>query len=282
MIFWMAYWNTAYVIWRQSTINYLQAMNKVYSQLTLIETTIIWFKWNYLFNLDFLRGYWLDILLIDDHHIFRDGLKLLLQQQESSWAIHAAANAAQARQAINSSIDFDLILLDYNLPDGNGLDLLREIKSIVPATPVALLSAHEDPQLIQATLAAGASGFITKSSSSEVMLSALQLIFSGGVYVPPAILAQNFSSQPTSQTENLSQPVEKESSEYHLTERQLEVLQEMVKGLANKEIARELNMSPSTVKAHIAAILREFDVNNRTQAVTLAQEKGLVQFLVTK
>ena len=218
----------------------------------------------------------MDILLIDDHHIFRDGLKLLLQQQGSDWVTHAAADAAEARQAINSNVDFDLILLDYNLPDGNGLDLLREIKSIVPATPVALLSAHEDPQLIQATLAAGASGFITKSSSSEVMLSALQLIFSGGVYVPPAILAQNFPSQPTSQTENLSQPVEKKSSEYHLTERQLEVLQEMVKGLANKEIARELNMSPSTVKAHIAAILREFDVNNRTQAVALAQEKGLV------
>ena len=220
----------------------------------------------------------MDILLIDDHHIFRDGLKLLLQQQDSNWVTHAAADAAEARQAVNSGIDFDLILLDYNLPDGNGLDLLREIKSIVPATPVALLSAHEDPQLIQATLAAGASGFITKSSSSEVMLSALQLIFSGGVYVPPAILVQNFSSEANTQTNSSSQSAEKAptSNEYHLTERQLEVLQEMTKGLANKEIARELNMSPSTVKAHIAAILREFDVNNRTQAVALAQEKGLV------
>ena len=220
----------------------------------------------------------MDILLIDDHHIFRDGLKLLLQQQDTDWVTHSAADTAQARQAINSGVDFDLILLDYNLPDGNGLDLLREIKSIVPATPVALLSAHEDPQLIQATLAAGASGFITKSSSSEVMLSALQLIFSGGVYVPPAILAQNFSSEANTQTNSSSQPTEKApaSNEYHLTERQLEVLQQMTKGLANKEIARVLDMSPSTVKAHIAAILREFDVNNRTQAVALAQEKGLV------
>ncbi len=210
----------------------------------------------------------MDILLIDDHHIFRDGLKLLLQQQNSGWIIHAAADTQEARQAIKDNADFDLILLDYNLPDGNGLDLLREIKSQIPATPIALLSAHEDPQLIQATLAAGASGFITKSSSSEVMLSALQLIFNGGIYVPPAILAQSFSSQPVE--------VETINSDYHLTGRQLEVLQEMVKGLANKEIARELDMSPSTVKAHIAAILREFDVNNRTQAVALAQEKGLV------
>lgn len=216
----------------------------------------------------------MDILLVDDHHIFRDGLKLLLQQQGSDWVAHAAANVAEARQVIENGIDFDLILLDYNLPDGNGLDLLREIKSTMPATPVALLSAHEDPQLIQATLAAGASGFITKTSSSEVMLSALQLIFSGGVYVPPAILKQNIS---TSTHNHFATPDKSiPSDEYYLTERQLDVLREMVKGMANKEIARELNLSPSTVKVHIAAILREFDVNNRTQAVALAQDKRLV------
>ncbi len=217
----------------------------------------------------------MDILLIDDHHIFRDGLKLLLQQQGSDWVTHAAANVAEALQAINSDTGFDLILLDYNLPDGNGLDLLREIKSTIPATPVALLSAHEDPQLIQATLAAGASGFITKASSSEVMLSALNLIFSGGVYVPPAILKQAPTTQAT-QNSFATAGNPSTSDKYYLTERQQDVLQQMVKGLANKEIARELNMSPSTVKVHIAAILREFAVNNRTQAVAMAQEKGLV------
>lgn len=221
----------------------------------------------------------MEILLIDDHHLFRDGLKSLLQQKEPGWVISMAGDAAEARVAISENSDLDLILLDYDLPDGNGLDLLSEIKEKTPITPIALLSAHEEPKLIKATLAAGASGFITKASTSDVMLSALQLIFNGGVYVPPAVLktdAMDLTGETDAEIETEISEKQQNNKSYHLTERQKEVLNSMVKGLANKEIARELDMSPSTVKAHIAAILRELEVNNRTQAVTKARENGLI------
>ena len=221
----------------------------------------------------------MEILLIDDHHLFRDGLKSLLQQKEPSWVISMAGDAAEARVAVSKNSDLDLILLDYDLPDGNGLDLLSEIKEKTPITPIALLSAHEEPKLIKATLAAGASGFITKASTSDVMLSALQLIFNGGVYVPPAVLktdAMDLIGETDAEIETEISETQQNNKSYHLTERQKEVLNSMVKGLANKEIARELDMSPSTVKAHIAAILRELEVNNRTQAVTKARENGLI------
>lgn len=227
----------------------------------------------------------MEVLVVDDHVLFRDGLALLLRQKDADNQIHTCGTTAEAIRFTESHDDLDLILLDYNLPDGNGLDLLYQLKEVLPATPIALLSGVEDPALIQSALKAGASGFITKTSTSEVMLGAVALIMSGGVYVPPAILAgdqyagpsvSNSGSTAQSQVSDTArQPAGTTPSNYQLTERQKDVLKEMVKGLSNKEIARELNMSPSTVKVHVAAILKALDVKNRTQVVSLAQQQGL-------
>lgn len=227
----------------------------------------------------------MEVLVVDDHVLFRDGLALLLRQKDADNQIHTCGTTAEAIRFTESHDDLDLILLDYNLPDGNGLDLLYQLKEALPATPIALLSGVEDPALIQSALKAGASGFITKTSTSEVMLGAVALIMSGGVYVPPAILAgdqytgpaaSNTGSTAQSQVSDAArQPAGAAPANYQLTERQKDVLKEMVKGLSNKEIARELNMSPSTVKVHVAAILKALDVKNRTQVVSLARQQGL-------
>ena len=163
--------------------------------------------------------------------------------------------------------EIHLVVLDYNLPDGNGLDCLKSIKSKHTDTKFVMLSAEQDRQLMKTALDSGACGFIPKSSSSEVMLGAINLVLAGGIYIPPDLLG--IDSSGTSAVEAKSAPAK---HNYQLTDRQLDVLKQMTKGLSNKEIATQLNMSPSTVKVHVAAVLKEFQVKNRTQAVTLAEQ----------
>ena len=227
----------------------------------------------------------MDILLVDDHALFREGLALVLKQQlnssEGNVNILEADCAKTALQALQQHQDLDLILLDLHLPDNQDFSLLQQIKSSDPSIPVAMLSANEDAQKIQQALQQGASGFITKNSKSSVMISAIQLILAGGIYVPPAILKADLSgdsetaSKP-SHTLSTSTNTIDNSATVQLTERQKEVLHLMDDGLSNKEIAKVLSMSPSTVKVHVAAILRACNVNNRTQAVSFARTHHLL------
>ena len=235
----------------------------------------------------------MDILLVDDHALFREGLALVLKQQlntsEDDVNILEADSAKTALEAVQQHQDLDLILLDLHLPDNQDFSLLLQIKSTDPSIPVAMLSANEDAQKIQKALQQGASGFITKSSKSSVMISAIQLILAGGIYVPPAILKADISgeqvancatpSNTTTETANISPRSPNTTNDtviVQLTGRQKEVLLLMDDGLSNKEIAKVLNMSPSTVKVHVAAILRACNVNNRTQAVSFARTHHLL------
>ena len=235
----------------------------------------------------------MDILLVDDHALFREGLALVLKQQlntsEGDVNVLEADSAKTALEAVQQYQDLDLILLDLHLPDNQDFSLLQQIKSFDPSIPVAMLSANEDAQKIQQALQQGASGFITKSSKSSVMISAIRLILAGGIYVPPAILKADLSGEPVENSANAS-PSKAVTKTTHtspsrstddivtvqLTERQKEVLHLMDDGLSNKEIAKVLNMSPSTVKVHVAAILRACNVNNRTQAVSFARTHHLL------
>ena len=187
-----------------------------------------------------------------------------------------ADSASATMEAFHQHRSLDLILLDIQLPDNQDFSLLSSVKNIDPSVPVAMLSANEDAQKIQQALQLGASGFITKSSNSQVMISAIQLILAGGIYVPPAILNSNIGSATSTSIEDNESSIPAPSSTIQLTSRQKEVLLLMDDGLSNKEIAKELSMSPSTVKVHVAAILRACNVNNRTQAVSFARTHRLL------
>lgn len=219
----------------------------------------------------------LTVMLVDDHALFRAGLVVLLAKMPEIGDIIEAENGVSAEQALASDLDLDLIILDYELPDTNGLSLLGDIKSRMPEVPVILLSANVDAKLIQSALAQHASGFITKTSSPDVMLSAMQLVLSGGIYIPPeAISALKAMPESAVMEEESIKPTRSTSDSTQLTQRQTDVLMQMKLGLSNKEIARKLNMSPSTVKVHVAAILRALDVSSRTQAVFMAKDQGLL------
>jgi Response regulator containing a CheY-like receiver domain and an HTH DNA-binding domain len=210
-------------------------------------------------------------LLVDDHALFRAGLVVLLQKMSGDAVVHEVGTAAAALQTAAENPAIDLVLLDYTLPDSNGIQVLRALKAARPELPVILLSAHIDSGLIQQALKEQASGFIPKTSTPDVMLSAVQLVLNGGIYIPleamnaPAV-ANSLSAYQTAAA----------GGRIQLTQRQMDVLQQMKNGLSNKEIARQLHMSPSTVKVHVAAILRELAASSRTQAVFLAKDRGLL------
>jgi DNA-binding NarL/FixJ family response regulator len=208
-------------------------------------------------------------LLVDDHALFRAGLVVLLQKMSGDARVLEVGTAAAALQAAADNAALDLVLLDYTLPDSNGVEVLRALKATRPELPVILLSAHMDSGLIQLALKEHASGFIPKTSTPDVMLSAVQLVLNGGIYIPLEAMGAPAAAP------SVSHPAPS-SGRVQLTQRQMDVLQQMKNGLSNKEIARQLHMSPSTVKVHVAAILRELAASSRTQAVFLAKDRGLL------
>lgn len=174
-----------------------------------------------------------------------------------------AGNCGQAFDVAQSHNDLDLVLLDYHLPDMNGLDALAVFGHRHPELPVILLSGSANVQIMRQVLEAGAAGFVTKSSLSDELLSAVRKVMRGDVHLPDELTSEFGSMQnPPGQ------------SKPPLTQRQELVLRCLLDGISNKEIADMLHVSEETVKTHVAAILRHFDVQNRTQAVVAAARVG--------
>jgi DNA-binding NarL/FixJ family response regulator len=178
-------------------------------------------------------------------------------------------------QVVAEHPDLDLILLDLNLPDRDGFSALTELGERYPAVSVVVLSAQQDRGSVVRALDLGVLGFIPKSGRREVMVSALQLVFAGGIYIPPEILARDETSP--------QQPAEKQPAgtrpsvspaDLGLTERQVDVLSLMMQGKPNKAICRVLNLAEPTVKNHVTAILKTLKVSNRTEAVIAVGELG--------
>ena len=208
------------------------------------------------------------ILLADDHALVREGLMLVLRRLGSDTVMVEAADCDEALHIAAQHSDVDLILLDIAMPGMDGLQGIGRLRERLPSTPIVMLSASEDPQVVREALHRGAQGFIPKSSTGTVMLSALRLVFAGGVYLPPSVLCP--ANLPTSDTpfrDNVN-------DELGLTARQREVLALIVKGNPNKEIARALNISETTVRTHATAIFKALHVTNRTQAGHVAAKRG--------
>jgi DNA-binding NarL/FixJ family response regulator len=210
------------------------------------------------------------MLLVDDHALFREGLKLLLRSLGGDLEPDEAGDCAQALDKMAGG-RYDLVLLDMNLPGRGGLDALTALREAAPSTPVVVLSGEEDPQLVRGAIDRGAMGFIPKSSTPEILIPALRLALAGGVYLPPAVLdTRAGSARPAS-----PQPKAEEAAPAGLTQRQTAVLRCVIQGKPNKVIARELDISEGTVKAHLSAVLQALGAHNRTEAVYAAARLGL-------
>lgn len=208
------------------------------------------------------------LLSCDDHDLFRAGLRQVLADLDGEPELLEAADAAEAFALLEEHPDVELLLLDLGLPGTPGLEALRTLRREHPTVPVVVISASERAADIRASLDAGASGFIPKSAKRPVLLSALELVFAGGVYVPPALLAAT--------RDEPGADLRRERAEL-LTPRQRSVVALLAKGLTNKEIADVLGIRAGTVKVHVAAILDTLDVSNRTEAVAAVIELGLAE-----
>ncbi len=212
------------------------------------------------------------LLVADDHALFRDGLSLLLKQLDPDVHIIEASCFEAAMACAQSGIDLDLALLDLNMPGMDGVAGITRFQAQASDVPVVVISASEDVADIKDILDAGAMGYIPKSSSSQVMLSALRLVLAGGVYVPVNVL-----HDVDSPCESACKPsANKPGAGSNLTHRQLEVLRLIIQGKPNKIIARELKLSEGTVKVHLASIFRALNASNRTEAAMAAQHLGLL------
>jgi DNA-binding NarL/FixJ family response regulator len=210
----------------------------------------------------------LRVLLADDHALFREGMKHILVGLDESVEVIEAGSYDEARQIIKELPAFDMALVDLGMPGLNDFDGLRDLCSEIGDVPVVVVSAMEGGNEIRKAMDCGASGYVPKTLDSNVVLSALKLVFSGGIYLPTNLLS-------SSGGEGGSDRRGGNGGKGPLTPRQCDVLDLMAKGYSNKEIARNLNLAEGTVKLHVTALLKALDVSNRTQAVIKATAIGL-------
>jgi DNA-binding NarL/FixJ family response regulator len=194
-------------------------------------------------------------LLVDDHALFRAGLRMLLKTIRPDAQVLEAATVEQAIALATEHPDLQLCLLDLSLRNQHGLDALQKVRAAAPEVAVVVVSGDEDVGTIHACIDAGAMSYIPKSVSPEVLVEALRRVLGGSVWLPDAVHALQAGDP---------------GVRPHLSPRQLDVMRCLGRGLPTKSISRELDLSENTVKEHIAAIFRSLGVNNRTQAVITA------------
>lgn len=209
------------------------------------------------------------ILLADDHPLMREGVRHVLMRLENNVEIIDAHDYPSLFSQSELHADMDLALVDLNMPGFTGIKGISRFRLRFPDIPLVVLSASESHHDIQRVLDAGALGYIPKATPQAIMLSALQLVLAGGVYVPSLLI------EPTPGLHASDASAFAALRHTGLTMRQVEVLRLLLRGSTNKGIARSLDLAEGTVKLHIASILRTLGVSTRTEAILAVQRMGL-------
>ncbi len=185
------------------------------------------------------------ILLADDHSLFRDGMGVWLRKLGDDVSIRTAGSVEEVLEAVERR-GYDLILLDLDMPGMQGADSIRRIGAQIPGTPIVIVSAEENGMAMRTCLNAGAAGYVPKSTSGEVILSAIRQVLAGGSFIP--VEAIQASPLPD------------------FSRKKTELLSLLAEGLSNRTIAERLHLTEGTVRQYVSEILRDLDVDNRAQA----------------
>lgn len=213
----------------------------------------------------------MQILIVDDHQLFLDGIRHILNKLDPAATITETTRADQAIEILESGHDFDLVLIDLSMPGMDGISILQRMQARGVWLPLVVISAEQDIRTIKVVMEMGALGFIPKTHNSQQMLAALTRILEADIYIPPEI-QQQLDRQGTHR-----KPHSGAMKSNGITKRQYEVLQLLAKGYSNKQIAASLFLTEHTVKAHISALFSSLQANNRTECVQLARHRGVLE-----
>ena len=226
-------------------------------------------------------------LLIDDHPLILSGLQMVIKGFGDDVSVACVETARGARELLAEDASFDIVLLDLQLGDCSGFELLEELRADYPSLSVVVVSSSDSNDDVSQAIYLGAMGFIPKRASNEVLFEALSMVMSGGIYVPPMGLrtqtpvtgrkddrhgwgVRNDAACPPFDLAN----TRSSAAALGLTPRQTDVLELLLQGQSNKLIARALNLSVETIKDHVAAVLRTLNVSSRTQAVLAVNQRA--------
>lgn len=200
------------------------------------------------------------ILVVDDHTLFRDALRLLLERAVSDADIREAATLRQALRSLGEA-PFDLALVDLMLPDARQMEAVRALRQDYPELPLIVVSANDKRDVVLQAMRLGARGFICKTDGGRLMISTIQVVLSGGASFPARYQTLGASPAPVASS---------------ITARQREVLALLVEGLSNKEIAERLGIAEVTAKVHVHNLLQAIGTTSRSKAAALARSQGLL------
>ena len=219
----------------------------------------------------------INVLLVEDHELYRMGLSMLLSKAEG---INLTAEAADGIDGIKKARELspDVILMDIGLPKIDGIEATQRIKEFNPDTRIIMFTARDSENDVFEAFKAGADGYIMKGATPEQTISAIKSVYEGIGWIDPNIAKMVFSNLQKPVTKIVSEPevIKPRTNSYGLTERELDVLELIVEGLSNPQIAEKLVVSRATAKAHVHNILQKLCASSRTQATVMAINEGLV------
>lgn len=210
------------------------------------------------------------VLLADDHDLFRQGVRRLLEAADDIDVVSEASNGEQAVRLVEEFAP-DVVLLDIGMPGLSGIDAARIIKATSPRTGLIMLTVHGEEEFLFEAIKAGAMGYLLKDCTAEELMRAVRVVYEGEGLLAPTMAAKVMHEfAKVRGTQDLAAVMNP------LTQREVEILQHVASGLANKEIALRLGISERTVKNHLSNIMEKLHVNSRTQAAVYALKSGLV------
>lgn len=218
----------------------------------------------------------INTLLVEDHELYRMGLSMLLDKAEG---ITLVAESADGLDGIKKARELspDVILMDIGLPNIDGIEATQRIKDFNPDVKILIFTSRDSENDVFEAFKAGADGYIMKGATPEQTISAIKSVYEGVGWIDPSIAKMVFSNLQRPSANVVTEPEPKKSNNsYGLTERELDVLELMVEGLSNPQIADKLVITKATAKAHVHSILQKLCVSSRTQATVTAMKEGLV------
>ncbi|KMK95966.1 response regulator [Rossellomorea marisflavi] len=220
-----------------------------------------------------------NIVIIDDHQLFREGVKRILEFEPSFNVVAEGDDGADASGLV-AEHEPDVVLMDINMPEINGVEATRELMDKYPETKVIILSIHDDENYVNHALKTGALGYLLKEMDSDALVEAVKIVAEGGSYIHPKVthnLVAEYRRLANASNSGGFQQSEVRRPLHLLTRRECEVLQMLADGKSNRGIGEALYISEKTVKNHVSNILQKMNVNDRTQAVVTAIKNGWVE-----